>query len=358
MDDEIQLAPMQRLLQQAGFRPISAGFGQGRSSAWDRLTPLSGDGSDRLFFRLVLGEKSYLAVFPSPTLAKAQAEAHATYRIANHLRQAGVPVPAIYAYDQESGAILFEDLGDRLLFHEFQAGDEAAVCDLYRQALVILADFQLGARTGFRPEWCWDTPHYDRELMISRESNYFAGEFCSRFIGLSCLPTGLSEEFSALADRISQCPATYLIHRDYQSRNLMVVQGRLRVIDFQGARFGPLAYDLASLLNDPYVTLADACKRQLREYYLQRVGGYISLDPAQFEVEYQHIALQRNLQVLGAYAFLVQERGKEFFRPYIAPALKSLLTLLADSLAVDYPVLYELVGQIAALRQEKETNHA
>jgi len=356
--DERQIAALQGLLGQAGFSSIPAGVGRGHGRAWDSLSPLSGDGSDRPFFRLVRDDHSYLAVFPSPTLARAEAEAHSTYLIGSHLRESGVPVPAIYAYDPGSGGILFEDLGNRLLFHEVHAGGEAAVSELYRQAVVILADFQLGARGGFLPEWCWDTPHYDRELMISRESNYFAREFCAKFIGIPNLPTGLQDEFSKLADRIGQCPANYLIHRDYQSRNLMVADGRLRVIDFQGARFGPLGYDLASLLNDPYVTLTEAGKQQLIGHYLQRLGAYISLDRARFMDDYYHIALQRNLQVLGAYAFLVQERGKEFFRPYIVPALERLLTLLADTLAVDYPVLYGLVEKIAALRQEKQTNHA
>lgn len=345
--DERQLAAIERLLRQAEC-----------GSSWDTLTPLAGDGSDRPFFRLVLGENSYLAVFPSPTVARAEAEAHSTYLIGSHLQQSGVPVPAIHAYDPDSGAVLFEDLGDCLLFHEFQAGGEAAVFDLYRQAVVILADFQLGARAGFRPEWCWDTPRYDRQLMISRESNYFAREFCGRYSGLPELPAGLHDEFSALASRISQCPADALIHRDYQSRNLMVLKGRLRVIDFQGARFGPLAYDLASLLNDPYVALTAACKQQLLGHYLQRLGAYISLDQVRFMEDYYHIALQRNLQVLGAYAFLVQERGKVFFKPYIAPALERLSILLAGTLAADYPVLYGLVSHIAALRRENNIEHA
>lgn len=340
--DEQQITAMQGLLQRAGVGP-----------AWDTLATLSGDGSDRPFFRLTQGENSYLAVFPSPTVARARDEAHATYLIGSHLRRSGVPVPAIYAYDQESGALLFEDLGNRLLYDEFQAGGEAATEELYRQAVVMLADLQLGARAGFNSEWCWDTPRYDRQLMINRESNYFAAEFCAKFMGLAALPAGLSDEFVRLADRISQCPADFLLHRDYQSRNLMVAHGKLRVIDFQGARFGPLAYDLASLVNDPYVTVSEEFKPQLIEHYLQRLATYISLDQDRFMEDYWHIALQRNLQVLGAYAFLVQERGKEFFRPYITPALERLLTLLATMLAADYPVLLRLVGQIAALRREK-----
>lgn len=338
---------LRRLLEQAGCGP-----------GWQGLTPLAGDGSDRPFYRLVQGKRSFLAAFPSPTLALARAEARAAYLIGRHLRQAGVPVPEIYAYDPDSGALLFEDLGDRLLFHAAEAGRTDSLLALYRQAVAILADFQLRGRVGFQADWCWDTPRYDRQLMIDRESNYFAREFCCNFMGLAELPAGLAAEFAALAERISQCPATFLMHRDYQSRNLMVVDGRLRVIDFQGARFGPLAYDLAALLNDPYVTLPEEWKRELTDHYLQRVAAVISLDRECFMEDYRHIALQRNLQVLGAYAFLARERGKEFFRKYIDPALQRLSILLADTMAADYPVLHGLVVHIAAPRRENHTHHA
>lgn len=346
MDDAQHLAILNTLLRQAGHL-----------QDWETLTPLSGDGSDRPFFRITLPGQSYLAAFPSPTMAQALAEARSTFQIGMHLQRAGVPVPTIHAYDPVSGAILFEDLGDRLLFHEVNSAGVDHCEALYRQAVTLLADLQLGAHPGFREEWCWDTSRYDRELMINRESNYFAREFCGRFMGVTDPPSGLNAEFAALAERITLCPF-FLMHRDFQSRNLMVVGTRLRVIDFQGARFGPLAYDLASLLNDPYVLLSPAVKERLLTLYLQRASSYISLDPVRFMGEYHHIALQRNLQVLGAYAFLTLERGKEFFRAYIDPALQRLLTLLATTLAADYPVLLDLVTQIAALRREEHTHHA
>lgn len=346
MIDDVQQGALLALLKQAG---LGAGF--------DRLTPLAGDGSDRPFFRVAVGPASYLAAFPSPTLAKARAEARAAFHIGRHFWQAGVPVPEILAYDEASGAILFEDLGERLLFNEVRARGPEAVAGLYRQAVTILADLQLGARPGFTVDWCWDTPCYDRQLMIERESNYFAREFCLGHMGLAALPHGLAEEFARLADRIGQATARGVMHRDYQSRNLMVQGEALRVIDFQGARLGPLAYDLASLLNDPYVTLPEAAKAELLDCYLQRLGAYISLDRASFMDEYYPIALQRNLQVLGAYAFLTRVRGKEFFRQYIGPALERLSTLLASQLAADYPVLNRLLQTIAALRRENERPH-
>lgn len=331
------------LLRQAGIVPEEA-----------TQTPLSGDGSDRPFYRIRCGAASFLAALPSPTLERGRAEAHAAAMIGTHLARAGVPVPAILAYDRESGAILFEDLGARLLFHAFHAGS-GGIDDLYGQAVTRLADFQRAALDGFQPDWCWDTVRYDQALMISRESQYFAREFCGKFIGVQDLPAGLAEEFSALAERIAHCPVTGLMHRDYQSRNLMITEGEIRIIDYQGARFGPLAYDLASLLNDPYVSLGEESRRALLETYLLRLGSYISLDPARFIEDYQHIALQRNLQVLGAYAFLTRERGKPFFSNYIDPALRRLVALLAGTLAGEYPILQGLACRIAAARQDGTT---
>lgn len=335
------LPAIQRLLQQANHPPL-----------WDELIPLAGDGSDRPFFRLVAGGVSWLAAFPSPTVPRAAAEAEATWLIGRHLWQRSVPVPETLAYDPESGGVLFEDLGHRLLYDELRQGGEAAVLPLYRQAVDILISFQVGARQGFQTQWCWDTPRYDRELMISREANYFAREFCQRWCALSPLPSGLDAEFAALAERVGRCPADFLLHRDYQSRNLMVVEGRLRVIDFQGARLGPLAYDLASLLNDPYVALSSEAKASLLAYYGGQLAAVIPLDLGRFLEDYPHVALQRNLQVLGAYAFLVRERGKGFFAPYITPALNHLVCLLSEELPADYPILTDLVNQLAAQQRQ------
>lgn len=317
----------------------------GLGQAPDTLAPLSGDGSDRPFFRLTLGGRSWLAAFPSPTLAKAREEARAVLRIGRHLWAVGVPVPEIVAHDPESGLILFEDLGNRLLFHAVrEEGWSEGVRRHYRQALAILAHMQLTARAGFDPQWCWDTGRYDKELMLSRESHYFAQAFCRGYLGLDALPHDLEDDFLSLAERVGQCPASYLLHRDYQSRNLMLVGDEVRVIDFQGARLGPLAYDLAALLNDPYVAMPAACKEEMLGHYLQEAGRYLALDADRFLDEYHHVALQRNLQVLGAYGFLVREKGKDFFGHYIGPALRALAGLLHGPLRGHYPALGRLLA--------------
>lgn len=110
----------------------------------------------------------------------------------------------------------------------------------------------------------------------------------------------------------------------------MVRDGGLGFLDFQGARLGPLQYDLASLLLDPYVELDRGVQEELTAYYLRRIQERMPLDARAFRDLYPLVALHRNMQVLGAFAFLIRGRGKEFYVRYIPPALKSLRTLLSD----------------------------
>ena len=138
----------------------------------------------------------------------------------------------------------------------------------------------------------------------------------------------LEGEFHHLADRVEQEPSDFILHRDFQSRNLMVHEGKIRIIDFQGARLGPLGYDLASLLIDPYVSLPIEFQNDLLSCYLSSLEKYIPIDFERFCKGYYFLALQRNLQILGAFSFLSQKRKKSFFIRYIKPAAESLNRLL------------------------------
>jgi aminoglycoside/choline kinase family phosphotransferase len=96
------------------------------------------------------------------------------------------------------------------------------------------------------------------------------------------------------------------------------------VIDFQGGRLGPLQYDLASLLIDPYVELPQNLQDRLLSDYLTRLSEFVPVDRGRFLHAYEYCAINRNLQILGAFAFLSRQKGKKDFEPYIPPALKSL----------------------------------
>ncbi|MCI5222652.1 MAG: hypothetical protein D3924_08285, partial [Candidatus Electrothrix sp. AR4] len=210
---------------------------------------------------------------------------------------------------------------------------------LYRQIVMELAKMQVHGRGDFNTSWCWDTPRYDRRLMLERESGYFLKALCVDFIGVNIDEKKIKQEFSALADRAGEADASFFLHRDFQSRNIMVRHDSVRFIDYQAGRLGPLGYDLASLLIDPYASLPQLSQDELLEYYLDVLTSLFPYDRHRFRREYVSLALQRNLQILGAFAFLSEQQGKLFFRQYITPALHSLQTLLAKVPASDYPYL-------------------
>lgn len=312
------------------------------------LERMGGDGSDRCFYRLRLADgRSLIAVFPSPTLARGMEEQASAFRIGVHLHDKGVPVPEIVGYDRKNGLLLFADLGNLHLQAVVRAaGSFAEVEPLYRQAIDGLIRLQVEGAENFDTRFCWDTPSYDLTLMLSRESDYFRFSFCRDYMGKIADDPGLLLDLQNIARRAAREPAGYLLHRDFQSRNLLVHGGGVHIIDYQGARLGPLGYDLASLLLDPYAGLSRESREVLFAYYCERISRKLVLDPDSFREGYFCLALQRNLQILGAFAFLSQRKGKVFFEQFILPATGSLKALLHDPLGRQYASLAGLVDEL------------
>jgi len=309
-----------------------------------KVVPLAGDGSTRRFSRIVQSDvHALVAVMPPTTSARDLAEAASSYRIGKHLFERGIAVPAVFGFDEETGTVLFEDLGDCHL-HAVVRDEPAKALPWYRAAIDELIRLQISGRQGFDVGFCWDTPRYDKALMLERESGYFLQAFCKDYLGMDAAADDPAEDFERLASRAAQEPADFLLHRDFQSRNLMIHENHLRVIDFQGARFGPLAYDLASLLNDPYAALPDFFKEELFEYYLGKISKKIHLDQDRFRNGYYYIAMERNLQILGAFSFLTMKKKKIFFMEFMKPAALSLVTLLAKPAGAGFPVLQRLAA--------------
>lgn len=335
---------IRRLASCPGFDP----------GAVECVRPLTPDGSLRRFFRVRARDgATAVAVLPPPGDDAAMREAHAAWQIGRHLAGCGVPVPVPYGFEPVSGLLLCEDLGDRRL-HDvvLEDPDSGRVRTLYRQAVTELARMQVLSGRGLEPAWCWDGSRYDRALMLERESGYFVQALCRDLLGLDAGGRALTAEFEALADAASRAPAGFFLHRDFQSRNIMVRDDRIFFIDFQAGRFGPLAYDLASLLIDPYAGLDRGLRDELVSVYLDAVNRHLPYDRQRFMEEFLVLALQRNLQILGAFAFLSQRRQKRFFRAYLRPALAGLQTLLAKPGAAGYPALRQLADQCD--RQLKE----
>jgi len=317
------------------------------------VTGLSGDGSERRFVRINDNSLSLVAVLPSLGSSEGKAEARSTWLIGRHLHKRGVPVPELYGVDQDTGIVLCEDLGDRLLHREVlnRQLTEKKITEIYSQAVSLLVQMQIEGGRGFDPEYCWDTSRYDRQLMLERESGYFFESCCCKMLGMGKLSIELEREFQKLAGFAAEAPADFFLHRDFQSRNLIIKDGRLRVLDFQGGRLGPLGYDLASLLIDPYVALKKDIRNKLFDKYLADLDAY-NISTELITDSYQWLALQRNLQIIGAFASLGNEKGKPFFLKYLYPATVTLVELLDEPYGSRLPLLKamaaDLPGKIVA----------
>lgn len=317
-----------------------------RQSAAVEVNALVPDGSSRRFFQVRgPGQRPVIAILPPVDDERGLIEARAFERIGRHLHRAGVPVPELYGYDPASGLVVCEDLGEHRLFETVTIGGTAQALPLYETAVRGLAQMQVRGAEGFDPGWCWDTPRYDRQLMQERESGYFLRACCTDLLGIEFDREAVAAECLHLAEQAAQAPARFFLHRDFQSRNIMLTDGAVRFIDFQGGRIGPLAYDLASLLLDPYAALPETMQEHLIAVYLQSLQQEMVYDPDQFRHEYVFLALQRNLQILGAFAFLSQVRQKPFFAQFLRPALASLSRLLAKPEAAGYAALSHLTDQ-------------
>jgi N-acetylmuramate 1-kinase len=303
---------------------------------------LHGDGSCRRFFRIgIKGKNLCLAVAPATIEGNDLAEARATGMIGLHLQKRGVPVPSIYGWEEESGLVLFEDLGDARLHDLASRDSEANLRPWYRQIIGQLVHMQLAGGREFDTGWCWDTPRYDQELMITRESRYFLRSFWQEMCGHE-VPDGIDEEFREIASQADGKGPDIFLHRDFQSRNIMIKDGAVRFIDYQGGRLGPPGYDLASLLIDPYMGLSAEFQEEILQYYLDVLSMQQSIDSQVFRRQYAFLALQRNLQILGAFSFLSRARKKEFFAQYILPSLHMLRNRLMEPVFAAFPVLRKM----------------
>lgn len=312
------------------------------------MTP---DGSLRRFCRVIRRDGSRrVAIAPPAGDDAGLQEAIAGWEIGRHLFACGAPVPEMFAFDQQTGLLICEDLGDVRL-HDLvkeHGCDAVQVKKLYQQTVRELARMQVHGRESFDSSWCWDTPQYDRTLMLERESGYFLQALCCDLLQLSVARKEIEREFALLADRAAQADAGFFLHRDFQSRNIMVQGGRVRFIDYQAGRLGPAGYDLASLLIDPYAALALEMQRELFGLYLDEFVRLTGYDRQRFEREYLALAMQRNLQILGAFAFLSHKRGKIFFRQYLKPSLCSMQILLGQTAAGEFVQLKRIMTQCMA----------
>ncbi len=323
-----------------------------------RIRKLAGDGSDRAWFRAVPETFSQNGKKPGSVVicdhgiclpgSDTRAQLDAFVHIGSHLFKQKVPVPAILAHDAFAGQVLLEDLGDTHLADLVQqAKDRFTIKQIYQKVIDLLVLFSKKGADRFDPAWTCQTTTYSRSLILEKECRYFMDAFVNGYLKMNHSFNDVADAFSFVAQKALEGSFQGLMHRDCQSRNIMVRNDTFYFIDFQSARTGPFQYDLASLLIDPYVTLPRQVQKDLVSYAMDRLGLGSKTERHRFTQCFLFCCLTRNLQMLGAFAHLSRVKKKNEFEAYIPAAVATLKQLI--QIMEPYPVMTGLKELIMRL---------
>ncbi len=263
--------------------------------------------------------------------------------MARHFHSLGLPVPELYSVSEDGMSYTQEDLGDTLLFDKLDP-------TLLERAIRALAHIQVTGAQGFDWSVCFPVPSMD-ERSIRWDLNYF--KYCFlKGTKIEFSEPKLEDEFDAIVKVILAQPAETFLYRDFQSRNVMIRDGKPYFIDFQGGRRGPTQYDVASFLWQAKANFSPKLREQLIDAYLDELKH---LQPNLAETSWRaalpHFVLFRTLQVLGAYGYRGYFERKQHFLESIPLALKNLHELFVANpdLQTQYPYLYALSNDLLLL---------
>ena len=306
-----------------------------------KLTP---SGSRRRYCRLTSGGISLIGVTGTD-----KDENRAFIALAKHFRSKGIRVPEVYAVSEDGMCYLQQDLGDRLLYDALAdaraAGEyDPLQRDLLLRAISALPSIQVEGARGLDFSVCYPTASFDART-VDFDLNYF------KYCYLKSSPVEFNEErlqddFDRLReDLLSEIPDTFM-YRDFQARNIMLHEGDLWFIDFQGGRRGPVYYDVASFVWQARARYPEDLKRALVDTYLDALEKYMEVDRDAFRSRLRTFVLFRTLQVLGAYGFRGMIEKRAHFLESIPYALENLRELLAEPFG-RFPYLSGVLGELA-----------
>jgi NDP-sugar pyrophosphorylase family protein len=310
------------------------------SSGDDHILLIGTGGSDRKYYRI--REEKGSSVLVRFSRGDEDFRRHLAYT--DFFRKCGIPVPELLKADIEKREALFEDLGDLSLYSWLKClRPENEVEAMYRKVIdsAVMLHITAIKRISECPlmeERIFDYDH------LRWETGYFMQNFVSRIRRIRVEDAlRLAREFHRLAMKVIFFPKT-VIHRDLQSQNIMVTKGGIpRLIDYQGARIGPPAYDMASLLRDPYYRIEESLRERLLNYYIERMKerSNAGFNERAFRDTLLPCRLQRHMQALGAYGFLSSVKGKKYFLKHAVEGVR----LFKEDISVakdEFPALYEL----------------
>jgi aminoglycoside/choline kinase family phosphotransferase len=315
----------------------------------EKAQPVQGNlgGSGRAIIRLTGGGFSAIGIQYSVA-----EENRAFLEFTRHFLRHGLPVPKIYAEDLSHGAYLEEDLGDVTLF-DFLGANRSGITvgpdaiAAYRAVVATLPRFQVQAASDLNYAVCYPRSSFDRQS-INWDLNYFK----YYFLRLAAVPfneQALERDFSRLTKFLLTARHDFFLYRDFQSRNIMLREGKPYFLDYQGGRRGALQYDIASLLYDGKADLPPELRQELLVYYLECLAQFTPITPDAFMEHYYAYVYVRILQALGAYGFRGFYERKAHFLQSVPYALKNLRWLAHNAqLPIPLPALMDAINSMLA----------
>jgi N-acetylmuramate 1-kinase len=309
-----------------------------------RIVPLTGDASDRKYFRIIPAEAPplVLALHAGPF----EFETLPFANVAELMQAIPLPVPIIFEHSNALGIIALQDLGDVTLQAHLGAASAAEHGARYREAVKFLEVLQRRGAELASGRFVPYSIAFDVEK-LTWELEFFTKYFIEGYRGVALSAAqraALADEWEAIARELS-AESRVLCHRDYHSRNLMLSDGNLYIIDFQDARMGPDTYDLVSLLRDSYVDIADETLEDLIAYFVTLKGR--AGEAAGFRRRFDLMALQRNLKALGTFGYQTMTRQNPVYIQYMPRTLRYARTTLQK-----YPRFARLHELLAAHIEE------
>ncbi|MCD4770060.1 MAG: phosphotransferase [Bacteroidales bacterium] len=290
------------------------------------MSRLPQSGSDRVYFRIIETNRSIIGVYNPDRV-----ENNTFIGFSNHFAAQNLPVPEIFAWFPDDNVYFLQDLGDLNLYTWLErrrqlTGMDEMVSDFFRLTLDKLIMFQTKGAQNLDIDLCYPHKSFDRQSMMW-DMNYFK----YMFLKLVLVPFNeqrLEKDFNHLAGMLLEAGEDFFLYRDFQSANIMVVDGEPWFIDYQGGRMGAPQYDPASLLYDSKAHIPQQMREIMLEYYVEKFCTATGYDESQFRDMYPGFVLIRIMQALGAYGFRGLYEQKPGFVRSIIPAIRDINSVI------------------------------
>lgn len=317
------------------------------------ILALPGSGSARKYFRISTGIDSCIGVYNEDV-----SENEAFFSFTKHFRNLNLNAPELLAIDISRKLYLLQDLGDDTLFSKLlksRNGNDISgdIAQIYKASLRELIRFQVVGGKEIDYSKCYPRDSFDRQSM-QWDLNYFKYYFL-KFNKVSFDEQKLEDDFHKLINFLLEEDRSFFMFRDFQSRNIMVNNGKPFFIDYQGGRKGPLQYDLVSLLFQAKADLPHEFRNELLEYYLSELEKINEFDKSRFVKFYYGFVLIRMLQVLGAYGYRGLFERKTHFLESINYGIRNIDWFVREvDLEIDLPELYNCLYLLVELNINDE----